>query len=246
MKIQVLSDLHLEFEEYKYEETDADVVVLAGDIDKGSRGVDFALTIPKPVVYVFGNHEYYGGSYPSTLEKAKEKAQGTNVHLLENESVILDGVKFLGCTLWTDFNLFKNSYVSKIIAGSGTNDYRLIQSDNSLKRLSTHETQDINSDSVEFLKKEMEEGCVVVSHHAPSLKSASSIYKSDPLTASFASDLEDLILEGNPSVWIHGHMHNTSEYEIGNTKIVANPKGYRDENKDFYSKFKVDISRKIE
>lgn len=110
MKIHILSDLHLEFGGLRLPEADADVTVLAGDIGVGLQGIEWALqAIPfhQPVIYVMGNHEFYGQrSMPELWKKAREKVAGTHVHLLENEAVEIGGVRFLGATLWTDFDLF--------------------------------------------------------------------------------------------------------------------------------------------
>ena len=114
MKIQILSDIHLEFGKWPRQvdinKIDADVTVLAGDIGVGLQGIEWALTIERPVIYVFGNHEYYGERPMTKLwEKAQKKVRGTNVHLLNNESLLIDDpqtgerVRFLAATLWTDF-----------------------------------------------------------------------------------------------------------------------------------------------
>ena len=108
MKIQLLSDLHIEFQSYEYPDCDSDVVVLAGDIHTKGQGVKWAIEniLDKPVIYVLGNHEYYGKTYPKLVAEVKELARGTNVHILERDVVTINGVNFLGCTLWTDFELF--------------------------------------------------------------------------------------------------------------------------------------------
>ena len=112
MKLHILSDLHFEFQKWPrgvdVNAVDADVTILAGDIGIGLQGIQWALDrIERPVIYVMGNHEYFGQRpITRTLEKAKRKCAGTHVHVLDNESVIIDGVRFLGTTLWTDFALF--------------------------------------------------------------------------------------------------------------------------------------------
>ena len=107
MELQILSDLHIEFAPYEMIDTDADVVVLAGDIHLGERGFKWARdNIPdKVVVYVLGNHEFYKAATPRLIEKLTDRAAGTNIHVLENRSVAIGGIRFLGCTLWTDFDL---------------------------------------------------------------------------------------------------------------------------------------------
>ena len=150
MKLQILSDLHLEMlrndgvaiddgtmERFQLrkdmtgicpvdviEETDADVIVLAGDISVGSMGVEWAAVESeihqKPVIYVPGNHEYYAGEMTTALEAMRETAKGTGVSLLENEAIIIGGTRFLGATLWTDYSaagdLSKHESMDKIAA----------------------------------------------------------------------------------------------------------------------------------
>ncbi len=107
MRLLLLSDLHREFGDIDIPENSADVIVLAGDIDIGTRGVGWAKRVfDKPVVYVGGNHENYGHSVPAFGQKLRDAAEGSNVRFLENDSVIINGVRFLGCTLWTDFAPF--------------------------------------------------------------------------------------------------------------------------------------------
>jgi predicted phosphodiesterase len=108
MKIQVLSDLHLEFIPFQPLITDADVVVLAGDIHLGTEGLQWAKEIftDKIVIYVLGNHEYYYHTTPTLIHQLRQLAIHSQVHVLENESIEIEGVKFFGCTLWTDFKLW--------------------------------------------------------------------------------------------------------------------------------------------
>ncbi len=111
MRLWILSDLHLEFGPVELPRVEADVVVLAGDVHKGRRGLAWARErfAATPVVYVLGNHEYYGEALPRLREKLEGEAAGSSVHLLENRAVEIGGVTFLGCTLWTDFELHQGS-----------------------------------------------------------------------------------------------------------------------------------------
>ena len=129
MRLHVLSDLHLEFEPFTPPTVEADVVILAGDVSTGRNGLKWALkTFPdRPVVYVLGNHEFYGQKLQKLIKELQELADGTNIHLLENESFCLADVVFLGATLWTDFALNGNPVVSEVVAQTGMNDYRRIR-----------------------------------------------------------------------------------------------------------------------
>ncbi len=108
MRLHILSDVHLEFAPYTPPAVSTDVVVLAGDIDVGCNGVAWAAEhFPtSTVLYVLGNHEYYRQAHASHIARVKKRAKGTNVVVLENDAVVVDDTLFLGCTLWTDFNLF--------------------------------------------------------------------------------------------------------------------------------------------
>ena len=110
MKLYVLSDLHLEFAPFIPPKVDCDIVVLAGDIHIGLKAIPWVKQhfAERRVIYVLGNHEYYRQAIPKHLHKLRELARMSNVHLLENEALTLDDLVFLGCTLWTDFDLFHN------------------------------------------------------------------------------------------------------------------------------------------
>ena len=126
-----MSDLHLEFGVYDLSKTDADVIILAGDINVGSRALDWArFQTDKPVIYVLGNHEYCHHAYSDLQDRIREEAAGTNVHFLENNSAIIYGVRFLGCTLCSDFNLLETQQESMKHAEALMNDYGQIRPSN--------------------------------------------------------------------------------------------------------------------
>ena len=106
MKLNVLSDLHLSLGALTIPENDADVVILAGDLARPREAIAWASGFAKPVLYVPGNHEFYGGGIEGTVEELKRLCAGTTIHVLDNDEVTIDGVRFLGTTLWTDFMLF--------------------------------------------------------------------------------------------------------------------------------------------
>jgi len=235
MKIQIISDLHQEFGSTELAFNNADVVVLAGDVNVGVKGVQWILNaIPdKPVIYVLGNHEYYKGTYPKTLNKIKALAENTNVHVLENEAVEVNGIVFHGATLWTDFSLFGNSMEYGIICQGRMNDYKKIRRDPSYSKLRSIDVYRIHIKSILWLAKSLDEHKnktnIVVTHHAPSIKSIPDGYKKDPISAAYASDLEDFVLEHQPELWIHGHVHTPVSYALGATEVICNPHGYIDE-----------------
>ncbi|MGG7437103.1 metallophosphoesterase [Chryseobacterium arthrosphaerae] len=242
MKIQIISDLHREFGSTELCFDNADIVVLAGDVNLGTKGIDWIKSaIPdKPVLYVLGNHEYYKGSYPKTLNKIKENARGSNVFVLENSFADIDGIRFHGATLWTDFSIFGNPVQYGMLCQPKMNDYKMIRRDPSYSKLRTMDTFKIHQFSRQWLKESLENSGalknIVVTHHAPSIKSVPELYKEDPLTAAYASDLEEIITEYQPLYWIHGHIHTPCRYTIGETEVICNPHGYIDEKYNGYEK----------
>src|SRR5262245_13341223 len=128
MRLHILSDLHLEFGNVEIPETEADVVVLAGDIHLGREGRRWARTqFPdKPVIYVLGNHEFYRHSLPDLTQSLKRETAGSHIHVLENDALEIGGYTFLGCTLWTDFRLTLNRQVAMLTAEDIMSDYSVV------------------------------------------------------------------------------------------------------------------------
>ncbi len=232
MKVRILSDLHLEFANFDYNYANEDVVILAGDIHVGDKAIAWIKNSIKdlPVIYVLGNHEYYGHAYPELLDKIKKLAAGSPIHVLENDAVIIDQVKFCGSTLWSDFAILGNPKLAKLEAGQRMNDYHLIRksSDNSIFK--PDDSGLIHTQSLIWLKKVVKEDktphTVIITHHAPSLKSVSEQYKDHILTGAFVSDLEDFVLASAADLWIHGHVHDSFDYALGQCRVISNPRGY--------------------
>ena len=235
MLLHVLSDLHLEFAPFVPPKQDVDVVVLAGDIDVGLKGVPWARKHfeNSTVLYVLGNHEYYGHALPRHLGKLKELARTSNVRVLENESIVLGDVVFLGCTLWTDFKLFGDPKIAGYDATQKMTDYKRIRVSPSYRRLRSIDTAGIHYRSQAWLYQEFEQHrdtkLVVVTHHAPSKRSLPLRFGDDLLSAAYASHLDELVERSNARLWIHGHVHEGQDYMIGNTRVVCNPRGYPDD-----------------
>lgn len=242
MKIQIISDLHQEFGFTDLSFDNADLVIFAGDVNLGTKGIEWIKTkIPnKPVIYVLGNHEYYKGSYPKTLNKIKAAAQDSNVFVLEDSFVDIDGIRFHGATLWTDFSIFGNPMHYGMICQPKMNDYKKITRDPSYSKLRTIDTFKIHQFSKLRLQESLENSKglknIVVTHHAPSIQSVPEQYKEDPITSAYASNLEDFIAEHQPLYWIHGHIHTPCRYKIGETEIICNPHGYIDKKFNGYDK----------
>jgi Icc-related predicted phosphoesterase len=226
VKLLVLSDLHVEFAPFvpgADASAAADVVVLAGDIHKGVLGIRWAAeTFPgKPVVYVAGNHEFYGGHWERTLAEMRAEAKELGIQFLENDSIEIGGVRFLGCTLWTDFEYFRYSGRDRrkgatFAAERGMNDFYLIAAEplhegqwgNRGPRLSALHTVHRHQESLAWLRGELPKGdparTVVVVHHAPRAESVAPRFGDHPLTPAFASRLPDKLLR-SAALWVHGH-----------------------------------------
>jgi predicted phosphodiesterase len=250
MKIHVLSDLHLEFSDFRPPETDADVVVLAGDINKGDAGMGWArASFPdQPILYVAGNHEFYGRERLETLARLRIVARECGVHFLDDEAVEIGGVRFLGATLWTDFELFGSDEKPWCMkdAQDFMNDFRVINEGG--KVFSPMDSVRLHQKSLAWLERELQRPSgktVVVTHHLPSRQSVVERFQKSALSAAFASNLEHLF--GPPAdLWIHGHTHDPLDYEVMGTRVVCNPRGYvtfnsGPENFDFNPALVVEI-----
>lgn len=248
MKTKIISDIHLEFGLRNFDFSACDLLILAGDIHVGHKGIDWINSNIKniPVIYVLGNHEYYKHAYPKLLNKLKGLTKGTNIHILENESIVINDCTFHGTTLWTDFDLFGNMAVASFECEQSINDYTQIQRSTSYSRLRASDTRQIHYESLQWLHKSLSESTteknIVITHQAPSMLSISKKYKTDILSAAFASNLDAFILETKPNFWIHGHVHNAFDYMIGSTRVICNPAGYPFEtNNGFQEHLIVDI-----
>ena len=253
MKLNVLSDLHLSLGALTIPENDADVVILAGDLARPREAVAWVSGFAKPVLYVPGNHEFYGGGIEGTVEELKRLCAGTAIHVLDNDEVTIDRVRFLGTTLWTDFMLFGESErrvaatqealrvmrdFSRIRVGAGRG--ALFTPADSAALFKIHAT---------WLEAKLAEPfsgpTVVITHHAPSSKSIHPRFADSLLNVCFVSDAERLIDESRARLWIHGHTHDSFDYFLNGTRVVCNPRGYAkdgvNENLIFDPNFIVEI-----
>lgn len=264
MKIHYLSDLHLEFGTMRrsYQPpTEADVVVLAGDIGVGLQGIDWALkTFEVPVVYIAGNHEFYSQrTMEEFLRSARAKAEGEGrLHFLENESVWIDGVRFAGATLWTDFEVVHGATREQVMAyvQQRMMDYQAItietrqatqvyRSRRRQPRFTPRMALARHQESRDFLEREFRdllpgEKLVVITHHAPSLKSLDDGEALNLVDGAYVSDLDALVEKSGAALWIHGHVHVAMDYVIGNTRVVSNCRGYADVGVDAAPGFRLD------
>jgi predicted phosphodiesterase len=254
MKINILSDLHLGFSAMERPGTEADLVVLAGDIARPREAVDWALGLAKPVLYVPGNHEFYGSSLDGTIAELRRLCAGTPICLLDDDEVIVDGVRFIGSTLWTDFELFGPALRRDEAMAAGAR---------MLRDFSRIRVRDAAADlftpidaaarfrrHASWLDERLGEAhagpTVVITHHAPSPRSIHARFAGSPLNACFVSNAEHLLGAPRAALWIHGHTHDSFDYDCGGTRVVCNPRGYaRDgviENACFDPHFIVEVN----
>lgn len=254
MKIALASDVHLEFGPIELVNAEsADVLILAGDI---CQAVDAPNDTPvghvvqtffrqvndrfPHVIYIMGNHEHYQGDFARSRERLQrmlDQQACHNVHLLEKDIVTIDHVTFVGGTMWTDFN--REDSLCMWHAGQSMTDYRVcrnsgrgISGGGYASRLQPADTLAEHRAMLEYLRQvtegQADRQFVVVAHHAPSSASVSEFYQADTLmNGNFYTDLSEFILD-RPQIqlWTHGHMHNTSDYHLGTTRVVCNPRGY--------------------
>ncbi|HSW08743.1 metallophosphoesterase [Aquabacterium sp.] len=234
MKLNILSDLHLGFAGMARPVNDADVVVLAGDIARPAEAVAWALGLDKPVLYVLGNHEFYGGSVEGTAAEMKRLCAGTRVQVLDDSEVHIGPVRFVGSTLWTDFGLFD---APERRAAAVAEAQRLLRD---FSRIRRHEASDAlftPADSVQLFERharwlaerlatQHDGPTVVITHHAPSPRSIHPRFADSLLNACFVSDAERLLGAHRAALWIHGHTHDSFDYRVNGTRVVCNPRGY--------------------
>lgn len=236
MRIQLASDLHLKFMDERFpSETrlkpakGADLLVLAGDISNGTKAIQHFRDWPVPVVYVIGNHELYKHVHEDLREAIQRLALGTSITLLERGTFELYGIRICGCTLWTDYLLYGHLGRPHVMqhARSSLNDHDLIRTRQG-PAFSPSDALVDHEQSRDWLKDTLalpfKGDTVVVTHHAPHHGSIHPRYKGSYLNAAFASDLTSLVEKAD--LWLHGHVHNSSDYRVGRCRVVSNPRGY--------------------
>ncbi|RON14815.1 metallophosphoesterase family protein [Pseudomonas frederiksbergensis] len=242
MKLRIYSDLHLWFARFDPVPSDADVVILAGDIDIKSRGVKWANEVFKcPVIYVCGNHEFYGGHIDHTLQKMKVAA-APHVHVLENQVLLLGKTRFLVTTAWTDYSSTGDVVAAKRIAWDWMNDFTVIRTDVNFRRLRPDDliakSQAAYAWLTEELDKPFDGKTVVVTHHAPVLD-----YVGDELPAhliaAYANNWPELVAQAD--LWVYGHTHIAADFVKRGCRVVSNPRGYPTQETGFDLDFLIDI-----
>ena len=246
MKLQIMSDLHLDqwgksdFERFPAEtQTDADVLILAGDIVSlkerdwkwsVARLTEFGVRY-KNVVYVPGNHEYWGTwvtDVTQALSKLEQQVPGLHV-LRPGHQVVIDGKHFLGGTMFQPWPPPESDEERNQIADS-----RFIGDFQYEAQGHFHALRD-------YLERELVHGDIVVTHHAPSYGSLDDRWAGDPANHWFITPMDELIKAKKPALWVHGHVHTPFDYKLGDTRVVCNPKGYPMEGVRFNPKLLIEV-----
>ena len=237
VKIQIMSDLHNEFGFKPIVRTDADVIILAGDIDTKASAVPWIIDVYKdtPVVYIAGNHEYYYSDVLEIDDHLEKSCSKTNIRFLQNKMKVINGTRFLGTTLWTDFHLngheMRDYYMK--YAKRNMTDFSVIKNGN--KKFTPEDSFELHVDARNFLRdhlaKMFDGKTVVVTHHGPFPQAISRDFANSPLNPAFVVDISELMYDYQPDLWIYGHTHGQSmDTFIGKTRVISNPRGYPQES----------------
>lgn len=250
MRLHVLSDLHLGLQGMPPPAVEADVTILAGDILRpAAAAMAWAASLGRPVLYVPGNHEFYGGAIPAVRQELARSAHVHGIHLLDEGVQVIDGVRFVGATLWTDFELFGAAGKDRAMALSAKfmRDFSVIRNADG-STFTPADSCALFAEQYAWLAAALEEPfhgpTVVITHHAPTPHSVHPRFAESPVSAAFVSDCSALM--GRAVLWIHGHTHDSFDYVVGGTRVVCNPRGYCPggvrENADFDPGLCIDVA----
>lgn len=219
MRVQILSDLHFEFHADVGRSfvaglcPDVDVLVVAGDLAP-SRQLESSLHLLcdrySQVVFVSGNHEFYHASPREVAQLKRKLSLVPNLHWLECETTVIGGVRFVGTTLWFEH-----------LPGctDDLNDFHMIED-------FVPWVYEQNRESQSYLETAVRSGDVVITHHLPSQRSVAPKFTDSPLNQFFVCDVERVMRDRRPQLWVHGHTHTSCDYLIDKTRVVCNPLGY--------------------
>ena len=265
MKIQLLSDLHNEFlrggkkhADNKWQgfipDTDADIIILAGDIDTGTNGVEWAVSeskrLAKNIIYVVGNHEFYRHEYFSVKANIAKLCEGTIVHCLDSAVYFQDDVRFIGTTLWTNYqaDISVPQDLAMLTIDNCLSDHRVIKfrSGDDDGRFRPEHALALHRKELAWLVRELSNDyqgkTVVVTHHGPHPVCQHPDFSVSAMSAAFHSDLSALLAEHDIDVWAFGHTHANVDEVVSGTRIVSNQAGYPGEQvTDFDAKFLIDL-----
>ena len=255
-KIQVISDIHFDVMPCPAPTLakDADAVVVAGGTCAGAEKafayLRAAFPSPIPLVLVLGNEEFHGWYILEELTRARRLALDYDVLLLENTSIEAGGVRFVGATLWTGYDLDgpEGQAAAMAAAMRDMDDHRRIfLTRTPSRRFLPQQALERFGRSSAYIAKALgqpfEGPTVVVTHHAPSARSLDPGLGSDRLSNAFASRLDQLVEVGGADLWIHGHTQYSCDYLLGRTRVISNPQGYGGDNQAFDPALVIEVQR---
>lgn len=222
VRLQIISDVHTEFgvtiEAFRELLTHTDITILAGDIVNSPDCLKPFLEVCREfstyVIFVCGNHEYYMGFTDEEYESVCKSVE--NVYFLQRSRINIEGLWFAGTTLWTDINYLASTMMND------TFDY--------------YEIKEMHRRDKEWLSENVKEGDIIITHHLPSMQLIHPKYKDSPVNTGFATDLDDLILQLKPRLYICGHTHCPFDQVVCGVRVIINPVGYPEENPTFNKK----------
>jgi predicted phosphodiesterase len=233
MKVNILSDIHIEFNR-KFKFNKNETYLVAGDIGHIDNSIPFLSKLDKStkVIFIAGNHEFYNNSIEGYETLKLEFKDSENITFLQDNYITLNGVNIYGTTLWSSLDSSLDTNTLYKHGKDGMNDFKFIKYKNAL--LDPSDLVDFYNDALSkmtsFLQEKKNEKTIIMTHNSPSHSSNLSKYRTSLLNPFFCNKMDDYILEHKPNVWIHGHLHNTTLYKIGDTRIICNPLGYPYEN----------------
>lgn len=260
LKVGYVSDLHLEFQKAPNfsKEEGGDVLILAGDIitaavldpkrtDKDAVRSVAAMKKLKTelldkytyVYYVMGNHEHYRFTFEETLPALYDRFNDLgikNVIIFDDDTWTMQGVQFMGSSLWSDF--MKEDPNSMLAAWEGMNDYRIIASKENYGTITPEFILNKHKGHRDYIKDELKkypnDKTVVITHHGPTMKSLNKKHSGNMLDGAYCSDLSNIMLD-NPQIkyWVHGHTHDHLDYMVGECNVLANQRGYESYDDSF-------------
>jgi len=248
MRLKFESDIHIEFHSYNPNLENIDIYILAGDVAQKTKGMLWAIELLKKnpklcIIYVAGNHCYYSSNIQSVDNKLRDLSSlYSRLHFLQNDTVVINGIRFIGSTMWTDFN--KSNPIDMNDAQNGMNDYKCIRYHNGESRFTPYHSVRLHKEAKEYIfstLQESEEPCIVITHHKPFCTN------NNYLSSAFEVELRNDLSYSNkvPIIWHSGHDHKYHDLEFefpnGSTRFISNPLGYPGERTNFDPNLEVDI-----
>lgn len=252
MRLHIFSDIHCDVSDdwSPPRLAGVDAVIVAGDVreglDSAMRWLRQRLDPDVAIVLVAGNHEYFARSRPEERLLGRGAAAAHGVAFLDDTSAVIGGVRFVGATLWTNYELYgadRRDEMMAIARRSMMDHRRILEQPGCF--ISPEDELELHRSSIAFIAATLAEPfagpTVVVTHHGPHPLSLADRYRDDPISAAFISDLSPLISQFQPALWVHGHTHVSFDYRVGATRIVCNPHGYGSENPEFDPELMVEV-----